>query len=150
MSSSKQRKSYLIKPDFQWKLISYSLLLSSLIIGTLYFANFVFFRSLRNLGIEVGLEQGHPFFQFLYEQSRFLDIIFGVLVLVVTTLTVVSGLWLSNKIAGPIYRVETSLEEMLEKGSTKPIAFRKGDFFVELMNITNRLIEKYRGTTTRE
>lgn len=142
MSRAKNRKSYLIKPEFQWKLVGYSLLLSSFIIGVLYFANYFFIRSLENLGLDVGLTQDHPFFMFLYEQSRLLDMIFLGIVVAVTLITVVSGLWLSNKIAGPIYRIETSLGEWLEKGKTQKISFRKGDFFEELMVVCNKLIDK--------
>jgi hypothetical protein len=140
--SNRQRKSYLILPEFQWKMVAYALGLSALIMMVLYGANLYFIEGLRSEGLAAGLQEDHPFFLFLSEQSRFLDLIFIVVAVVVNLLVVLGGLWISNRIAGPIYRVETSLRQLAEGGRLQPISFRKRDFFPDLVALVNKLADR--------
>jgi methyl-accepting chemotaxis protein len=139
---SHKRKSYLIKPPFQWKMISYAAGLSLFILAILYFANHYFIMALRQQGIDAGLSPDNPFFSFLLEQAHFLDLIFLGVAIVVNLVVILGGLWLSNRIAGPIYRVETSLKELAEGRSIQPISFRKSDFFPDLVMLINQFAEK--------
>lgn len=141
-SESRQRKSYLIMPSFQWKMVAYALGLSALLMFVLYGANLYFINGLREEGLAAGLGEEHPFFLFLAEQSRFLDLIFIVVAIVVNLLVVLGGLWISNRIAGPIFRVETSLRQLSEGERVTPISFRKHDFFPDLVALINRLAER--------
>lgn len=143
MSEQKQnRKSYLIKPDFQWKMIGYAAVLSALILVLVYGAHTYFIYSLKMLGSEAGLDSGHVFFRFVDEQSGILNSIFLMIAVGINLLVVFGGLWLSNRIAGPIYRVESSFLEYNEKGQTAKVKFRQHDFFPELMTAFNQFLEK--------
>lgn len=58
---------------------------------------------------------------------------------VVAVLSVV----ISHRIAGPLYRLETSLQDVLESGDTsKRISLRKGDEFQSLADLINQLLER--------
>ena len=52
--------------------------------------------------------------------------------LVVTLILVIGGLILSNRVAGPIHRLNTHMNRVSQKETEQPVKFRKGDFFPEL------------------
>jgi len=47
---------------------------------------------------------------------------------------------LTNRIAGPIYRINQELQEMIRKGEAHEIRVREGDFFQDLVARLNRLL----------
>ena len=143
------RKSYLIKPDFQWRMIAYAAILSALILLLVYFANNYFISSLGSLGVEAGLPPDHVFFRFLGEQASILDSIFLGIAVGVNILVIFGGLWLSNRIAGPIYRVETCLKQFNQGEVVEKVSFRKSDFFSELVQALNELIQNQNNKKTQ-
>lgn len=54
------------------------------------------------------------------------------------------GLFISHRIAGPIYRIETYLQKVAA-GEEKmaPVSLRDGDFFPELVGIVNSVIDHF-------
>ena len=136
----------MINPAFQYRYMANSLILTCIIIFCLYMANMLFFKQFLALGEEIGLKQDHPFFMFLNDQKKYLNIVYAVFSLVVFIIASVSSLYMSNRIAGPLYRLNKFL---LEKASTKetlpPVRFRKGDFFLELAENTNRMLDNIEG-----
>jgi hypothetical protein len=140
---TKNRQSYLILPGFQWKMILYAAGLAAFIIVLLYSANLYFFSSLRQEGIAAGLSETHPFFLFLGKQSRFQDIIFLAVAVIVNLAVILGGLWLSNRIAGPIYRIGVCLSQLAEGGPATKISFRKADFFGESVALLNQVVEQH-------
>lgn len=54
------------------------------------------------------------------------------------------SVFLSHKVAGPIYRFETAIREILESGDfSRRIALRKGDELHSLAELLNRLLERF-------
>ena len=47
---------------------------------------------------------------------------------------------LSNRFAGPMYRLRTSLKDVCDNGTTRPIKFRTGDFWQEVAGDFNTVI----------
>ncbi len=58
------------------------------------------------------------------------------------TLLLVWGLFMSHRIAGPIYRMVQELERMKEEGRLNRVRFRKGDYFTELGDAFNGVIDQ--------
>lgn len=57
------------------------------------------------------------------------------------------SVFLSHKVAGPVYRFETAIREMLDSGDPgRRIALRKGDELQSLAELLNRLIERFSQT----
>ncbi len=52
------------------------------------------------------------------------------------------GLLLSNRIAGPLYRIENTLKTFVETGEFKEIKLRKGDLFSDLADFLNQTMKK--------
>jgi len=50
---------------------------------------------------------------------------------------------LSNRFAGPMYRLRTALKSMSSGGVPKPIKFRQGDFWLEAADDFNTVIADY-------
>lgn len=57
-------------------------------------------------------------------------------------LLIVFGLFYSHSMAGPIWNMRRSLQDMAEGGPIRPVRIRKGDQFQELADDLNLLIEK--------
>jgi methyl-accepting chemotaxis protein len=71
-------------------------------------------------------------------------------VLLIMPLIALIGLYLSHRIAGPIYRVERYLSEMAEGKLTSRISFRKGDEFTSLADKINGLTDSLRATISNQ
>ena len=49
---------------------------------------------------------------------------------------------MSNRFAGPMYRLRTALAELAETNETKPIKFRTGDYWLEVADDFNKAFGK--------
>ncbi len=52
------------------------------------------------------------------------------------------GLLISNRIAGPLFRIENELREYIKSGDLKSIRIRKGDLFSDLNQLINEALNK--------
>jgi hypothetical protein len=134
----KKRQQFLINPAFQLSVIRQMLVLTGLVIGIFYAANFYHFWSLEAQGLALGLPPTHVFFKFLREQQRTMDLIFGVTALL-TLITIVGfGLFLSHRVAGPLYRLKQYLTEApVDADAQAPLKFRDGDYFPDVAEAIN-------------
>lgn len=129
----------LINPHFQLKLLSYFVGLFILTTITLYSTTYLFFWNMRNKGLNVGIPDGHVFYQFLENQKHDLDLLFVGLAAFNFILLITVGFIISHRIAGPIHKLKQHLENPDLKD--EPLSFRQNDFFKEL----GPLINKQRG-----
>ncbi len=67
--------------------------------------------------------------------------VFGVYLLSFLLLTIILGYYTSNRVFGPIYRLNIHINENLENKSLEPVQFRKNDEFQFLAHTYNELIE---------
>ena len=142
MSKRNQRKKLLINRRFQLSFLLYTCGISIVIFLFCYISNHLFLWNFDKMGSEAGLPRSHPFYTLLERQSAFLDLTYIVTaVLILITLTVY-GLYLSNRIAGSIYRLESFLKGRLQGKSEGAFRFRKNDYFQELEQPINELVER--------
>lgn len=127
--------SVLINKPFQLKLLSYFVFLFILTTVSLYSTTFLFFWSMKNKGLKVGIPEGHVYYQFLLNQKHDLDLLFIGLAAFNFVLLLSVGFVVSHRIAGPIYRVKKFLEAP-EPGQM--LQMRENDFFKELGPLINR------------
>lgn len=69
------------------------------------------------------------------------------IIVIVTTMVFVFtlvGIWLTHKVAGPMWKLESQISEFLNGKEIKPIKFRKGDEFQRLPELINKLIQGYK------
>jgi hypothetical protein len=134
----KKRQQFLINPAFQVSVIRQMLVLTGLVIGIFYAANYYHFWSLAAQGLALGLPPTHVFFKFLSEQQRTMDLIFIVTSLLTLVTIVGFGLFLSHRVAGPLYRLKQYLAEPSADTQTlEPLKFRDGDYFPDVAEAIN-------------
>lgn len=66
-------------------------------------------------------------------------LVLGTYVIVVAVFTLFV-MWISNRIAGPIYRLSRELDRMAETGDVEALDVREEDFFHDLVTSLNRLL----------
>ncbi len=69
-------------------------------------------------------------------------LIFLVCSVLTILLVLIIGLILSHKIAGPIHNMKIFFQDKIELRARGKLAFRKGDFFLELPPIVNKFFEQ--------
>jgi hypothetical protein len=131
--------SILINPPFQLKLMSYFVVLFILTTITLYSTTYLFFWNMKQKGLNVGIPEGHVYYQFLLNQKHDLDYLFIGLAAVNFNLILVVGFIVSHRIAGPIHKVKQLLQN--PDGFDK-INMRENDFFKELGPIVNNVKDR--------
>jgi hypothetical protein len=134
------RRDYFINPAFQLRFIGFTLLMALLAVVVVYCSQMYFFWNFAKLGHEIQLGDGHPFFRFLSEQQKVMSRVFWVTALSITLITIVWGILLSHKIAGPILRIDTHIKNCLELKQFEAMKFRKNDLFPELAEHVNDLL----------
>jgi hypothetical protein len=91
-----------------------------------------FFWKFHQKGIAMGFTPDHMFFGFLMEQKEFMNRVTFVSCFSVVAFTTLFGMILSNRIAGPIYRIQNYLKQKMNGKAQGPLTFREKDFFPEL------------------
>jgi hypothetical protein len=132
-----RRSLFIINPQFQYKLATFNTILF-LIPSTLYL--FLIYKITEQL-MHFSQKQfigGNE--QFLLERKELLILIL-VWHLAISIAIYISSLFIGHRIAGPIYKLKTFMQNrILGKGKDK-IQFRRGDYFPEMAHIYNNFIE---------
>jgi hypothetical protein len=128
-----------INAPFQLKLLSYFVGLFFITTISLYSTTYLFFWNMKNKGIQVGIPEGHVYYQFLINQKYDLDMLFLVLAALNFILLLAVGFIISHRIAGPIHKIKIFLRDPAFQG---PVQLRQNDFFQELGPLVNDLKEK--------
>lgn len=68
-------------------------------------------------------------------------LLLGFLQLLFLSITFILSIFLSHRIAGPLYRLRKSLEEVARGNFDQRITFRKADHFMELQDAFNDMIQ---------
>ncbi|MCO4753940.1 MAG: hypothetical protein KC478_05635 [Bacteriovoracaceae bacterium] len=136
------RKKYLINKPFQLTIIGYFLALSLAAFTGLYAALTYYLIGLEKDAVARGLPESHVFFGFMAEQRESLNMYFLYGSLAVVVVGTIVGIYLSHKVAGPIYRLTKYLDENSKSKECELITFRKRDFFPELKAALNGFLTR--------
>lgn len=130
----KMRTNYIVKGRLQGKYIFITLLImviASVLTGTVIW--------------KTGMPLVQEPLQKVYPQYRLVPILSAIKKSVISSLAAISPLiiiisiFLSHKIAGPIYRLETDIEEISKGNLKKRVRLRKGDELKTIANHINNL-----------
>lgn len=135
------RKRLLIDPVFQKSFLTYTIGSALAVVSIFFAAIRVFFWRLESKGVSIGLPKDHVFFQFVREQRWTMDVIFLITACATVAILVSTGLHLSNRIAGPIFRAKKYLAGLRAGEVTGPLAFREKDYFQDLADSINESLE---------
>ena len=134
----RQLKNVLINPRFQLRLMSYFLGLFLLSTTCLYSTTYLFFWRLKDKGHQVGIPDGHIFYQFLENQKSELDFLFLGLAIANFILLLTVGFFISHRIAGPLVKIKN----FLTSEEPEDFRLRENDFLKDMEPILNNLKKK--------
>lgn len=137
-ASRERRLILLINRKFQMSFLLYTIASAWVILAITFGANRYFFWKFAQKGEMLGLRPGHIFFRFLEEQRWTMDLIFLGTALLSSFFLIGYGLYLSNRIAGPLHQLKNYLEAVGNGKNLHPLKFRKNDYFQELAEVTNQ------------
>lgn len=139
-ASPRSLKNILINPGFQIKLLGYFVVMFFITTISLYSTTFLFFWKLKQKALNVGIPEGHVFFQFLANQKSDLDSLFVGLAIFNLLVLIGVGLFLSHRIAGPIHKLKMHLSKL--PNDSEDFKLRENDFFQELGPLVKSVKEK--------
>jgi hypothetical protein len=142
MKLKNDRKSFLIHPRFQMTFLGFMFLVFLTTIFEVYLAHLYFFRKFYQLGHSMQLDPNHVFFKFIQQEQTSMNWVFICLSAMMLVSLLICGLIFSHKIAGPLHRLKTHLQNTVQSGQTKTFHFRKGDFFQDLAEAYNQYLQK--------
>ncbi len=140
-----KRKQFIVARGFQLKYAGIILLLMFLTAGFCSYA--IYYTTMISFGEKLAS---------VYPQGQLVSIVnlvnFRILVsiLVISPLVGFLGIYLSHKIAGPIYRIEKSIGGMVAGDLSSHITLRRGDEMVTLADSVNRLTDSLALSMTTE
>jgi len=136
-----KRTKFLINPSFQLRFIAYYITAILGSITVFFLAEKFFFNQMYREGINLNLPLNHVYFKMIVQQEEFMTKIFIITSIVVSVFLFIFGLLLSHRIAGPLVKLNNYLKCMGQGESRGKILFRKKDFFQELPESFNEMIE---------
>lgn len=131
--------SIVIDRAFQLKFLSYFVLLFLTTTASLYSTTFLFFWNMKKKALQVGIPEGHVYYQFLSDQKNDLDLLFLALAAFNFLILIVVGFIVSHRIAGPISKIKRFLQN---PEAEENIQLRENDFFKDLAPIANQLKDR--------
>ena len=149
MANKRKLERILINRDFQLKALAIFGSFIVLVSGIYGVAAYVSFQKFISLGTDIGLGEDHVFFKFINNQMTDLFLVFGITFVLVFITFMYAGLKFSHEVAGPLYRLNEHLKEMSKRDQSEPlryIKFRKNDFFLELQDNFNELVNREEGS----
>ncbi len=138
------RKKFIVEPVYQYTLIAVMVVVALVNILTFVLASNYFFDQFIGFSDMMGFPATHPFRNLILGQRDVLSTFFVYASVINVVLIFVLGLFLSNRTAGPIYRIIKSLEKMSETGEIEDITIRKNDSFQKLPQAINNVLQKFK------
>ncbi len=125
------KRQFVVMPQVQYIFIYYSLFVGAIFFATGSAATAIVLKFASSDTSEVSLFGRN-------------ENILAVLLVVLLISSMIFGLYLSNRIAGPIFRIMREMIKVENIGDMKEISLRKDDFFQEVANAYNKLLRKLR------
>ena len=133
------RKKFLVNKIFQTQFILFMTVVAFFTLLSTYFILRGYFGEFHELANQSNLGANHPFRELIRYQEHRMYMCFGILAAINVVFITAFGLWMSNKIAGPIYRIVETLKTA-KKGETD-FRIREKDYFQELPRAINQFLK---------
>lgn len=124
------RRKFIIDVKFQWTVIAYTFVISLVTSLAHVTMNRLEILVLSNLPVWIGPIAVDP------------RIIVWLLILIGYVGIFLTAILFSNRLAGPIYRLKRHMNELTEGKKVQPLRFRRNDYFVEVSETYNKLIDR--------
>ena len=135
-----QRKKFLIDPKFQIFFLSFSLATGILVSVIFMMTSAFFLKQVFAQAEAQGLPKDHVFFDILRYHEHMTVVSVIISTLIVLTILSYYSFYMSNRVAGPIYRLKMKLREYCDGKDFQEINIREHDLFPELADVINEAI----------
>ena len=137
------RRSYLIDKDFQYGLIrriTFLAIFFAIFSMAIFLLSYHQFGQVMIEGVAPLYDASHDAVEALKSQRSVFDLFFPVMsfcLFVIVLTTVIYGIFLSHRMAGPIYRIKTELHQLSRGEAGRDAFLRKKDEFVSVITEVN-------------
>ena len=135
------KRKYIIHRAFQLRIIAYSLVFGFVQLLFVQLCFRVYFVNIQGKIAEAGVAEGHPLKTFIDHQLDLLRYFGWGIGLVIMLLNFTVFVFLTHRIAGPIFRIRMVVADW-RNGKSTDLKIREGDFFHELANDLQKLKEE--------
>ncbi|MGZ3691766.1 MAG: hypothetical protein ACXVAX_09690 [Pseudobdellovibrio sp.] len=143
MQRNRKLRNFVIYPEFQKKLILIIMNIAFIAPVIIYAFQTLAFRQQIKNGQMMNLPETHPYFIFYNEFQRNTLNVFMISVGISFLLSLIIGLVISHRIAGPLLKLKQHFEAVAQDpANDKPIKFRDNDFFKDLADSYNLKFSK--------
>jgi len=149
VSNFHKRRQFLINPNLQLKVSGWFIALAVVNIVIFYSCINYFFNIFYEKGVEIGLPKNHVFFMFIEDQVSHMNMIFIASSVITMVIILFAGILISHRIAGPMFRLTRQLNDLSESGDFKKVSFRNGDYFSEVADAFNQVVDKQNASGDR-
>ncbi len=133
------RKQFFINKEFQTRFILFMIFVAFGTLITTWLVLRGYFGEFHELADQSKLGANHPFRELIQYQEHRMNLCFGILAGVNVAFITGIGLWMSHKIAGPIFRLVETLNHS-KKGEVE-FKVRETDYFQELPVALNHFLK---------
>lgn len=139
-----KRKKWIINKPFQYHFILITLIPLLLLLCFFWLGLELIFYEMVSYAKELDLPKNHSFYIFLKEQKTRSLVILFLTVLPSIIIYFCWGVFYSNKIAGPLYRLDKYFQQLKENNTSEipKLSFRNKDYFTELTDSINNYLQK--------
>ncbi len=138
-----RRSVLLINPKFQFRFIA--TLFIPYIISIFIISIFLYSISAPLLEeiVKLNLPPGHPIMEILEQTQKHLIYMVLTIVICLSCIFAFVGLSMSHKVAGPLYKLNMQINNMIKNGHLEKVRFRKNDYFMEVADSFNAFLKRY-------
>ncbi len=83
------------------------------------------------------------------QSLSFWDYLLILLFIASIVLAVILGLMISHRVFGPVYRLVKHMENFHQNGAAEELVLRKGDYFIDVVESYNKMLERVRNTDAK-
>ena len=142
MKKNRSFRKYFIMPKFQVVLILLMVINIVFLVGVSFWAIYSEYGDLYDLGVKAGFDGQHSYFKFLeFQQHNIVKNFIGA-VIISLIFTLSFTLYISHRLAGPLWRLKKHLFEIIRNGEYIDISFRKKDYLKDFEPLINEAFQK--------
>ena len=144
------RKTYFVNPRLQLQLVLGANILALISVALISTLMFYTESKVHTYGAALNLAPNHPFLTFVAQQEAYFARMCLVIGVVQFALFNATAIFLSHRIAGPLYRLQHHLEDVAAGNEPRDVKFRKGDLYQSLAEACNRLMARMRESLVKQ
>lgn len=137
------RKKWVIIPSFQYHFMNRLFIMFVMVVCLFSAQSINYFYEMKKMGVIAGFPDDHTYYAFINKVISNYMTSFTITIVLASLIFYGYGLYMSNKIAGPIFSLNRGLKNRLDGSNpNEPIRVRNDDYFQDLAENIRLSLEK--------